>query len=983
MHEDTGASGKTPLLTPNGDDSRSLYGFSGEDSIDQMAELDDNYLAQVDRIADRLGQFTETSIARNMGSSASSGSIPPRPVSKDLSTASPALPSGHATSQRKAVPSFGSSILLDQSSGSAVSSASAAAQPATSAVQTAPAAHLVYQNTAPLTAPGAMLVDRGLVKAPWKQQTQPSTADPFAKESSIPPPAPEQRIKRSIFGSLRRKGSKSSKAQGTSTPKDETPKQSPKDAQTEFPHVAIIEPEFQAPADQERHNRLASISSFNSETLSSPGLLDAGFAEPVHVRAEHSDALAPDTFAILHRYSQALTRQESNIPGVPLAAIESPPRTLLRAVPVFQVVTVSGIKDRFLFLFNDLLVVAKPVSPPATSASGQGFGMADLKWTFSAKAILELRSVKLSIPRDHTEQLKPHPLMRSLIARFPSDPDGAISDVMQRSGMPSNGATIAQLLLQTPDLDKDALTAYLCDPAHRTVMLAFLSSQRFTGVSIESALRALLLAIRFPKTAAAFEHLLDAFARRWTETNSALIKAEFTAELAVHLVFAMVQLNDSLHGDDANVIVPGYFAAPNSAYSRDEFLQRFRQTDAYGVLSDQTLLRIYASIRSEPLAQSLSSQEGKPLPISLVTPLPSKLPYGQASAPISVSIPKPDRDFAIRLYGQDITFDPPILVFSGSNTRSFTMTSKTLGAKHIVFVRAGRNSRFYHGTFGDGTEAEASRPLPRSATIVVERAFMQNTFTVSAPGAGTAARKRFLFSVEDSSKRAFVTDVLAQRIEAAKRNWQSMPPARRATEAIAMQALRDALIDVEVSAPPSSVQHSQQLQRSASASAAARSGPPLSEAPVSLMRATSSSAAPASGSNPANPAPSRGFGSGLRVATLKQAFGGFGKGLPSKNTAPSLDRQTSHSKHYYAPDGAGRHERDLQPGGASGAASPAIGSITEDAEVGTFEQRNNRLDGETSALGPLQQDRVKTGQEIVTVCQQNSLLPLVLAHLKK
>ena len=943
-------------------------------------DLDDDYLESVDRLADTLGRFAEHSMSRTMSNSTSSSGLPPpRPISKDSFVGPsrsvlkdvdrpPSEPlSKPITVRRKDVPT-----LPEEGDVSANQSPTTLSPPGTSVhvpeavAERSPSS---YGSKKLDAFPGLSGGSNDLVQRTLMPMQRMPTPPNFAEDTEHTQPGPSalsaapEKIKKSLFGSLRRKASPN-----TEVPNDDqimaskaSPDTSPRTQQQPFSSVG-------ASQETAPRNHIVSAGSNASEGSNSPAPLDGGFPDTIRTRLEHSDALAPDTLKMLHRYSQMLTQQTTGIPGVSSAAMDSPPRLLLRAVPVFQVVTASGIKDRFLFVFNDILAIAKPVaaspSPGSPSSPMNGLGMADLSWTFSVKAILELKLLKVSIPRDHAEQAKPHPLMKSLVARFAMDPEGAIADVITRSGLPKTSSTIAQLLLQTPDLDKDALTAYLCNPRHRAVMQAYLSSQRFTGVSIESALRAMLLGLRFPSDPAAYRELLEAFARRWTETNASLIKAEFNKELAIRLVYAMVSLNDALHTGNEHAPAPGYFSDVDEGLSREEFVQTFRQHDPSNVLSDQTLLRIYASIRSEPLAQALSSQEGRPLPVMLSAPVPSKLTYGQTSQPITVTIPEPDRDFAIRLYGQDITFDPPILTFGSSNSRSFTMTSRALGSRHIVFVRAGRNSRYYQGTYADGIEPRI--PLPRSATVSVERAFMQHTFTISSSASLRNNVKRYMFSVEDSAKRSFVTDVLSQKVEEAKRaaSGPGMTPARKATEAIALHALRDALVDVDPAEGGSSG-----LQRSASAGAAQLPAP---REPIgALGRATSSSAAAP---------PSRGIGGGLRVVTLKNAFGGFGKTSPSK-VDDGLDRQTSTSKHYYAPDGAGRMERDLlhRTGGVlNNGAGGMVSSIKEDEEMAPTGSGAG-----TAAPSAATVSKIKTGDEIVTICQQNSLLPLVLAHLKK
>lgn len=654
---------------------------------------------------------------------------------------------------------------------------------------------------------------------------------------------------------------------------------------------------------------------------------------------EVSDELASQ----LWHYGRMLssTAGSVSVPGVISQAASSPPRQLLRAVPVFQVVNASGIKDRFLFVFSDLIVLAKPIASP--DGGSTVLGMADLSWTFNVKTIFDLRNVRLSIPKEHaTDSARPHPLMRSLVSRFPRDADGAVQDVLLRSGLLRTASNIAQLLAQTPDLDKDVLTAYLCDPRHGDVLDAYISAQPLVGVSVESALRAFLLGVRYPLRYVEMERLLRAFAARWVEANAALIKPGFSKEIATVLVLAMFRLNDAMYSGepDTGGLAPGYLYPDAEAWidpRPDEFVSYVRAQDLSHVLSDQTVLRIYASIRTEPLATALSSSEQAPLPVSLTSPMPATLISNQPSPPVTVMIPHADRDFAIRLYGQDIHFDPPVLTFTHSPYRTFTMQSRSLGPRQVVFIRAGRKSRYYAGTYMSSTPATpadlvplpGSVPLPRSASVTVERAFMQHTFLLTSTE-GTASR-RYMFSVEDDSKRDFITDVVGVKIDAAHRAASSTA-SRDLAHSIALDTLHDSLIDGFEADLVS-------LQRSASAGATFTT-PSRTSSRTRLTggrkRAPSNAGAASSPYPP--PAPSRG-------GTIRQALEGLTRRLD--RSASTVVRQ-----------GHGRADsvRDPERGSSEKQGAPRLSAA-----------------GSAPTL---------TGNEIVRLCQHNSLLPLVLSHLE-
>lgn len=730
---------------------------------------------------------------------------------------------------------------------------------------------------------------------------------------------------------------------------------------------------------------------FNLTTPKTPDTtLDAGFsqqASPSSAPASAADAVHSRTTEQLRGIAHALTSPSppSSIVGAAAAGLPAPPRQLLRAVPVFQVVTASGIKDRFLFVFTDVVIIAKPVAAP--KGGGTMLGMADLSWLFSVKSILEIRSLRLSIHKEHvTEPGRPHPLMKSLVARFPRKPDQAIEDVLTRSGLPHTPESVATILSQTPDLDKDVLTTYLCDPRKAPVLDAYLGCQRLVGVSVESALRALLLGLRFPARYEDAERLLDVFVTHWTEANAALIKPGFTKDIAFALVMDMLRLNDALHAHDPSAMAPKYRypqqddgALWNTETNADAFVAHVRGEDPRHILSDQTLMRIYASIRSEPLAVALSSDDPRPQPVFLSAPMPSRIIYGQPSAPVTISIPRPDRDFAIRLYGPDIVFDPPVLTFSHAASRNFTMTSRVLGPKQVVFVRAGRKSRYYAGTL-NMTETGAALahvvPLPRSAPVTVERAFMQHTFVLTSPsdvdlraGTPTGLPKRFMFSLEDGEKRAFVTEALTSMIEAVKHTEVS--PVARCVDATALEALRALLLDTSdgANAPP--------LQRSASAGAGSDlwlnlqggAQPPsaLKASHVYPGGSTSTAAVGDVSKDSPKDSPKDTSTPGLsRGKTLRQALGGLTRRLD--RTASASHARLAPGRNNSIRDPERHAERQHQE-------EPSLPGSTPGITKGpTAESFVPSMPGERTNWSP-----ALTGMDIVAICRHNSLLPQVLA----
>ena len=646
------------------------------------------------------------------------------------------------------------------------------------------------------------------------------------------------------------------------------------------------------------------------------GRADVESTNPLSTQA--TGGLAPSTAAMIQRYSRMLTAKGTAtpvVPGVSDVAVEDPPRKLLMTDPVFQVISSTTIKDRYLFLFSDVLVIAKPISPPPTGSESAVWTrmknasmLPDDRWIFSVKNIIDLHRVKVSVTASSRPSFAHsranNPVLHSFVQHFAYKPDEAVATLVTKMKLPKNPTTLAQLLFQTPELDRAQLTAYITHPSRRDLMQAYISQHRLAGVSIESALRTVLLDLRFPTDVEAFEALLSFFAKRWAISNVTIIKSDFTPELASDLVYAIMALNDALHTTTPtspvwpsspdvphprNAVTPGFFSAPCHELTKEEFVRVFRDHDEQEVLSDRTLSRIYLSVRAEPIAQALDSHEPRRTIRVRGGMLPTRLVYGQPSEPITLCIDEPDPDLAIRLYGQDSMFDPPILTFGRSRMASFRVTSKSLGAKQIIFVRAGRNARFYAGTDDDDEgDLGTDLPLPRSVTVTVERAFMTHSFTITTGGGGAA--RKFMLSFENGQKMgAWVDAITSASAQVYERRLQQAGTMHKAADAIALHVLRETLVDSE-------------------------------EAAAGLLN---------------------------RSATLG---------------APALDRAQSTSRHYYAASGAGRHERDLGPGGRHTKGASSL-SLRADPSAATG---SKTLDG----------------QSVITICRQNSLLPFVLDHLQ-
>ena len=412
------------------------------------------------------------------------------------------------------------------------------------------------------------------------------------------------------------------------------------------------------------------------------------------------------------------------------------------------------------------------------------------------------------------------------------------------------------------------------------------------------------MSLRLPNDHAAAEYLFSVFASQWLANNPGTGMTN-DSSLATKLVISMMELNDALHSgiDDETAAAGNLFSFPNHAITVDDFIAAFRLKDPRSALPDEHLTRIYLAVRKDRLQQAADNGIASLTPeIDVVihpSKLPSRLTFRAVSENISITLPKIDPKLSIKLAGQDLRFEPPILTFARSRTATFRIAPTALGNKAMLFIRLGANASCY-------------RNLPINKTFCVERAFMSHTFQIAFIN-HVGVKRKYLFSMTSAETKFMWIDMLRQNIENAPIDQESTPRAFKTAQAVALQVLRDALIA------------------------------PDEPFPITNNRGM--------------------VGGGGRngLATPPSSKNGL-------RSSAGLQRSRSFSKTYAY--GAGREEGELVEHRASvGHGSqglPALSSAANETRSGSVSRDGDKI------------GYVKTGREIVTMVQQNSLMPLVL-----
>ncbi|KAF9263260.1 hypothetical protein L218DRAFT_865390 [Marasmius fiardii PR-910] len=507
---------------------------------------------------------------------------------------------------------------------------------------------------------------------------------------------------------------------------------------------------FTSPIPHEDNSRLPALD--RTTTLPSPPDVSSTTPDPSSSLSDYPAPSTSDSSSTSSRYSaagfpgpqgsivlQQLEEQLSRSSRSPMwaAAIDDPPRKLILSSPVLQVVNSNTVKDRFLFLFNDILIIAKPVLHDDDVVTDRPIPFPERR--FIVKSVVQLQHLRVASDRNEPSKRTSgirapprNPIIRTFVHNFSKDPDYAISALFSKSGTPDDPILLGQLLFRTTEIDRVQLGSYLSQRTSKLVLKSYLDSFGFVHLRVDRALRV------------ALEYLLDAFASRWYEANARFIA--YDKDLAIRLVRGLNQLNDLLHGGLASE--PGLLGTPRRNITSRDFIDAFRRCDPKCLVSDELLEDIYQSIRLERLCHARNTQATGTADIIITNkrPLPPRLTYKVTSEPVSFRIPQPDPQFCIHLYGQDLIIDPPVLTFEKSSEARFRVTGTSLGPKTIIMHRSGPNALKYAG-------------LPLALRITIERAFMRHTFQVAFVN-HCGNKRRYMFSVDDALIRHQWTEIL-------------------------------------------------------------------------------------------------------------------------------------------------------------------------------------------------------------------------------
>ncbi|KAI9238763.1 MAG: hypothetical protein BYD32DRAFT_435440 [Podila humilis] len=569
-------------------------------------------------------------------------------------------------------------------------------------------------------------------------------------------------------------------------------------------------------------------------------------------------ALSPSQDLSRHQQSCKPTHKIRSSPSVAQALFEkkpvsltNPPRKCVHHGKILQVINTSTVKDRYLFLFSDLLLIAKPMSD----------GHPSLDSRFQVKDIVELKKISLSLSRDKydskngeqgsTGNRRIPPILAEFIHTFDQNPTRALNSFIQKRALHPDPVSVAHLLFKTPELSKTQLALFLSNPANRHVYRAFLDQCQFAGVLLDEALRSILGRLSFPdretrgssdKVINAVDYLLEEFTRRWYEANVNVVV--FDASIAHKLVIAMLVLNAQLHNNEGAFLVKGReevgtlvrprissqpstptipstptmeSLSPNSTIqylsmdlddltafplpTKDSFVESFQLLDQQRIVPKDTLQTIFSCVSHQPLDISMekdtcqvnaqsTSRKLWPIMISPAT-LPPRLTLKIPSDPITITVPVLNPHFSIHLGGRDLKCDPSVLEFGSHRSQRFRITGSIPGRKTLtIHARLATDK-------GTPEQYYDLQGLPTKHTIAVERQFMRHTFQISLLN-DLGTRRRYLFGTSSAAEKDDWAKVLAECLSEAKgQNAVRLNEHTGLEQSIGLQVLKELLLGVE------------------------------------------------------------------------------------------------------------------------------------------------------------------------------------------
>jgi hypothetical protein len=405
------------------------------------------------------------------------------------------------------------------------------------------------------------------------------------------------------------------------------------------------------------------------------------------------------------------------------------------------VVSNSTVKERVLYLFSDLLLIAKE------SASVQS---ANNPTNTQIRTIVDLSQMQLVEDRHLDpviERPKRDPVIRKAINLFDRlNARHAIEYLVEKQFVSATAQSVAYFLYHTPGLNPRQLGRFLGVEDNREILLAYLNYYEFSGLRLDWALRLFFQLFRLPGDPDAIDGILQAFADRFTACNPSVCADSY---FVLKLVLAILMLNAQWHGREGQAITAIDTTEPFRMTSEQfvaGLLQSVDEPVAGDLLSEEYLSAVYVGIQSDRLSVAMTFEEEEDKMRIQFSPLPYRLTVDEPSQSITVRLPQPDPGLRIRIFSHgSLECNVQDLAFTDSSEQKFMLTGTKIGRQSISFVKYGPSA---------GRYANSSLPFAGQA-IIVGPPFMRHVFQLRTIHRDPETRRKitYLFSVANDKQQ--------------------------------------------------------------------------------------------------------------------------------------------------------------------------------------------------------------------------------------
>ncbi|KAI8810189.1 Sec7 domain-containing protein [Cladochytrium replicatum] len=203
----------------------------------------------------------------------------------------------------------------------------------------------------------------------------------------------------------------------------------------------------------------------------------------------------------------------------PTEPIPPKQRALLLEGPASQVIgSGNAAKERYLFLFNDVLVITKLVHDNHDGDPAVLVKVVTELWRVSVGPYTEKNAWYSNLD---------HPFLGKIIRQFNDGPAKCIGWLLSNSVVQSTSSSIAFFLHGAPGLIKREVSRILTANENTSILKAYFAQFDFSVLPrLDDAIRVLLMSFPLPQDAVALDHMLQLFAEVWVSDVKSSKKTE-------------------------------------------------------------------------------------------------------------------------------------------------------------------------------------------------------------------------------------------------------------------------------------------------------------------------------------------------------------------------------------------------------------------------------------------------------------------------